>query len=498
MAWVSSLGGSLVGTLPILPSLFDDEFGPGPYMPASRLFWNEFYLDIEQIPELADCQAAQDLIDSPAFQKDLASLRRSRRVDYHDILNLKRSILETLAEAFFTSGSDRLAQYKHYVKTNEHLTDYARFRAAGEKHGVCWQDWPQRLRDGKLRKGDYEEKCEQYYLYTQWLAHEQLTALSEKARQNKTYLYLDVPVGVHPYSYDVWRERDSFATEVNAGAPPDPVFTSGQNWCFPPLHPEGIRRQGYKYYIQSLRHQMSQSGMLRIDHMMNLHRLFWIPKQMENRDGVYVGYRADEMYAILCLESSRNKTVIIGEDLGIVPPEVRPMMEKHGIFRMFVGQYELIAENQMGKIPSRAVAGLNTHDMFPFAAFWEELDIAERQKLKLIDSEMARKELEHRREIKRALISILQYHRLDNEISQDALATLKSVLSLLATSPAYALLVNMEDLWQETHPQNVPGTVRKQNWTQKVHCNFDQFARSPLILEILKLIDRERRGVASQ
>ena len=106
--------------------------------------------------------------------------------------------------------------------------------------------------------------------------------------------------------------------------------------------------------------------MLRIDHMMNFHRLFWIPEGMENREGVYVSYRAEELYAILALESCRHQSVIVGEDLGMVPPEVRPMMEKHGIYRMFVGQYELIAENQLGKIPAQSVASLNTHDMFPF------------------------------------------------------------------------------------------------------------------------------------
>ena len=115
--------------------------------------------------------------------------------------------------------------------------------------------------------------------------------------------------------------------------------------------------------------------MLRIDHIMNFHRLFWIPEGLENKDGVYVSYKPEELYSIVNLESYRNKTIIVGEDLGIVPPEVRPMMEKHGMFRMFVGQYELISENKLGNIPIQSIASLNTHDMFPFAAFWQEKDI---------------------------------------------------------------------------------------------------------------------------
>ena len=270
-----------------------------------------------------------------------------------------------MSEYFFAQKPGRFTDFEAYLNSHSSLEDYARFRAAGEKQGIRWYSWPQAMRDGKLKDGDYSEKQRQYHLYTQWLAHEQIQSLSQKARRDNLYLYLDLPVGVHPYSYDVWRERESFVTGINGGAPPDPVFTSGQNWSFPPLHPEKIRQQGYRYVIDCLRHQLELAGMLRIDHMMNFHRLFWIPEGMENREGVYVNYRAEELYAILALESYRHQSVIVGEDLGIVPPEVRPMMEKHGIFRMFVGQYELITENQLGEIPSDCVASLNTHDMFP-------------------------------------------------------------------------------------------------------------------------------------
>ena len=228
--------------------------------------------------------------------------------------------------------------------------------------------------------------------------------------------------------------------------------------------------------------------------MMHFHRLFCIPEGVETRDGVYLKYHADEMYAILTLESFRNKSIVIGEDLGMVPPEVRPKMNRHGIYRMFVGQYQLIAENRLGEIPARSIASLNTHDMFPFASFWNETDILERQKLKLIDENTALRELEQRRQIKRTLLSILQYRDLVNTVTQDTQATMRAIFKLLATSPAFAFLINLEDLWLETHPQNVPGTHSKQNWSRKARYTFEQFSRSAEIRDQLGKVDRDRKS----
>jgi 4-alpha-glucanotransferase len=259
------------------------------------------------------------------------------------------------------------------------------------------------------------------------------------------------------------------------------------------LHPEKIRRYGYRYVIRSLQHQLEQARMLRIDHIMHLHRLFCIPQGLENREGMYLGYRADELYAILTLESHRHQAIIIGEDLGMVPPEVRPMMEAHGIFRMFVSQYEFIAGNKPGDIPPKAPASLNTHDIFPFLAFWQGKDIAERHRLKLIDEKVAQEENSQRQQVKKALSRLLPEPLPGNAASLDADAVLRAVLDLLSASPAYALLVNLEDLWQETNPQNIPGTRRSQNWTRKARFSFEEFSRIPQVLEILRRIDRTRK-----
>ena len=495
LKWTAGLGGHLVGTLPLLPSFPRDRFGPSPYMPASRLFWNEFYLDVNRIPGLEKCPQAQKLLKSTAFQEEIQNLRAAKGVSYSRQGFLKRQVLEELLDCCLNPKFAGYELFRRYIESHNLVQDYACFRAAGEKHGIDWQKWPQRMREGLLSAGDYSEKSRLYHLYAQWQAHEQIQALCQKARRDNNYLYLDLPVGVHPFSYDVWRERGSFAMGMKGGAPPDPVFTSGQNWSFPPLHPEKIRRQGYGYVIRSLQHQLEQAGMLRIDHVMHLHRLFCIPEGMENREGVYIGYKADELYAILTLESHRYQAIIIGEDLGMVPPEVRPMMEAHGIYRMFVSQYEFIAGNKPEEIPSRTAASLNTHDIFPFAAFWKDRDIAERKKLNLIDRKVALEETAQRSEVKKALSGLLPYQPPGEAISRDARAVFMALLELLSASPAYALIVNLEDLWEEIRAQNIPGTQRRQNWTRKARFSFEEFSRMPQVLEILRQIDRKRKGV---
>jgi 4-alpha-glucanotransferase len=494
VGWSGKAGAKVVGTLPLLPSFFDKQKGPGPYLPASRLFWNELYLDIGQSPELTGSAAARELMDSEDYRKNITGLSNAHSIDYSFQLFLKRKVIEQLAEEFFQNTSPRREAFERYVKANPRMEEYAEFRAAGEFHGLNWHDWPKHMRKRTIKKQDYAESVRQYYLYSQWLAKEQMEALNSISERNGVSLYMDLPVGVHPYSYDIWAEPEIFVQGASGGAPPDPVFTNGQNWDFPPLHPEKVREQGYRYIIASLRHQLEVARMLRIDHMMNYHRLFWIPQGLENAEGLYVGYRAEELYAILTLESNRHGALIVGEDLGMVPPEVRPMMEKHGVYRTYVGQYDFIAEGQVAQPPSRCVASLNTHDMFPFAAFWEEKDIEERLKLKLINARQAQEEMEQRRSIKRSLISALQYRGLNNEIAQDTLATLKAVLGLLAASPAYALLINLEDLWLETRPQNVPGMNRSQNWSRKARFALEDFSKMAQVTDMLAYVARERAG----
>jgi len=246
--------------------------------------------------------------------------------------------------------------------------------------------------------------------------------------------------------------------------------------------------------------------------VMGLHRLFWIPKDMAASQGVYLRYPAEEFYAILALESHRNQTILVGEDLGTVPPEVRPAMRRHGLYRMYVSYYELTPEGRQGlrPVPPNALASINTHDMPPFAAFWQGLDISDWQELGLGSAAEAQQELLARQTLKADLVSFLrEFHSAPlpkkevgrNSLSQrepqlavDAPEVLMAILAFLGASRAWAVVVNLEDLWLETQPQNVPGTSQERpNWRRKAPYGLEQFSRLPQVLEILHEVNRLRK-----
>ena len=499
MGWVAELGGNVVATLPLLASFLDEKFVPSPYSPSSRLLWNELYLDITKVPELQECPPAQVLLGSSPFQEEIKTLRRLPLVDYNRQIALKRRVLEELSHFFFAHATERLKALRRFAGAHPVVEDYACFQATCESRGSSWQSWPEPLREGVLSEGDYSEETKRYHLYVQWLAHHQLKDLSKIAHDKEILLYLDLPLGVNPNGYDVWRERNVFAIGVSTGAPPDAVFTKGQNWGFPPLHPEKIRGQGYRYTIACLQNNLRYAGILRIDHIMNLHRLYWIPNGLDAGQGVYVRYRAEELYAILTLESCRNKVILVGEDLGTVPPEVRPAMTQHGLQRMYVIHYELISSPQTAprRPPPNSVASLNTHDMPPFASLWQSLDIKERLTLGLLDRSTARLERKTRRAIRETVVNYFYRKGWTKEATPDAQAVLRACIAFLSASPARVVLVNLEDLWLETQPQNVPGTIGSYpNWRRKARYSLEEFCQMSQVLDTLWEADhlRKREG----
>jgi len=496
--WVAGLGGSIVGTLPLLPVRFDDPVDPSPYAPVSRLFWNEFYVDVTGIPELGSSPRAQALLASADVQQEVAGLRAASLVDYRRQMAVKRGILGVLAESLSGAPAGRQTAFRRFVNGHPRVDDYACFRAAGERRKTPWPQWPAPLVDGLVTADDYDERARRYHCYAQWVAHEQMERLATTMRGRGLRLFLDLPLGVHPHSYDVWRERDVFAPEVSGGAPPDAVFTAGQDWAFPPLHPEKIRTQGYRYVIAALRHQMRHAGLLRIDHVMGFHRLFWIPRGHQAREGVYVRYPAEELYGILTVESHRHRTRLVGENLGTVPAVVNATMARHALLRMYVVQYELggSARRVLRAVPRDAVAGLSTHDMPPFAAYWEGLDIDDRLRLGLLTPTGARVERKTRRALHHLLARFLTRRRWLASDAPDLCELLKGCLRFVSASPAQVVLVNLEDLWLEREPQNVPTTGgTRPNWRRKARHHLETFREMAAVRDLLGEVDRLRRRV---
>jgi 4-alpha-glucanotransferase len=495
--WVASRGGSVVATLPLLAGFFEGPlFEASPYSPASRLFWNELYIDPEAAPELARSPEARAMLSSAAYRRELRALSNRSLVDYRRTMAARRRALEALARSFWSGEGPRRKAFEDFARADPRVLDYASFRAACERHRRGWDSWPSRERDGRLSADGGDPAAARYHAYVQWLAEEQLAATAGRARSRGAALYFDMPLGVNPAGYEAWREREAFLSGVSAGAPPDAFFRSGQNWGFRPLSPEGIRVQGYRHPIDVLRNLMKHAGALRIDHAAGLHRLFVIPAGMNAADGLYVRYRPEEFYAILCLESRRTGTVLVGEDLGNVPLSISQALQRHGIQRTYVMQFELLKKGrQVRPPPADSVAGFNTHDIAPFAGFWRALDVDEWVRLGLAGPrETAGRRAERNRQRLALIEHLVSQGLLPWRREQDEEAVLRAALDYLAASPAKLVLLFLEDLWRETRPQNVPGTTTEYpNWRRRARFRFESFRRLPEVTSTLARVDALRK-----
>jgi 4-alpha-glucanotransferase len=481
--WMQKLGGRVAATLPLLSNFTEEPCDPSPYSPCSRIFWNEFYIDPARAPEMEHSAEARRLANSaPSLALTL--------VDYRVVMAIKRPIIEALAQTFFSEGSDsRRDCFAAFLQQHPAVEEYARFRAVTDRRRAGWTSWPERLRNGVIRNDDYDEDVRRYYLYAQWLMQEQMQRLADRVQKPGGSLYLDLPLGLHKDSYDTWRHRDFFVTGVAGGAPPDPVFTVGQNWGFPPMHPPAMRANRHQYTIAFIRNHLRYARLLRIDHVMGLHRLYWIPDGLSGAQGVYVEYPAEEFYAILSLESHRNKAGIVGENLGTVPLEVNASMKRHNIRQMYVVQYEIVEGGRratLRKPPLGSVASLNTHDMPPFKAFLEGDDIPDRLDLNFLDAEGAQQERGRRAQLRTALSKFL------GQKSPEGI--LNSCFGFLGKSRAGIVLVNLEDLWQEINPQNVPATTSDQrpNWRRRMRYSVDELRKSGKFTTLLKTLNTFR------
>ncbi|HMJ89798.1 MAG TPA: 4-alpha-glucanotransferase, partial [Candidatus Acidoferrum sp.] len=348
----------------------------------------------------------------------------------------------------------------------------------------------ERLRNGQIRSGDYDLTALRYHLFAQWLVQEQMDAVLASCREHGVKFYLDLPLGVNPDGYDIWANPSLFVSGASVGAPPDAFFTKGQDWGFQPLHPRHNRDEGYRYVIDYLRFQMRHTGLLRLDHVMGLHRLWWIPRGASAADGAYVRYNAEELYAILCLESHRHQTMLVGENLGTVPPEVNRSMKRHGLRQMYVAQYEEQpnAKQPLCEPPPGCVASVNTHDMPMWAAHWTGLDIADRRQLGLLTAKEASEEANRRAELRKVVERFLRREKLLTG-NADAQKVLAALLKFLARSKAELVLVNLEDLWLETEPQNTPGTsTERVNWKRKARCSIDELRLRNDVTQLLRFV----------
>jgi 4-alpha-glucanotransferase len=463
---------SFVATLPLFASFVEE---PSPYSPVSRLFWNELYLDLRHAPEWEN--AGLDL-DSETLSR-LEAARREPLVDYRALAELKYPLLAALSRI---ARSTRPQALDAFALRNPRAMDYARFRAARERRGGDWPDWaPAKL------VGDVQDDLVLRHLYGQMLAESALAETAARAAASGVHLYFDLPLGVHRHGFDTWTAPSLFASRAEVGAPPDAGFPDGQNWDFPPIHPAKSSAEGHLYFRQSLAQAMRHAGALRVDHVMGLHRQFWIPAGFEKREGVYVRYPADELYAVASLESHRHRCELVGENLGIVPDAVNRGLERHRWRGIHVLQFALTGDRvrPYRPAPESAVGSLNTHDTPTFAGFCLGRDVDERVAAGVLEPQRAEAILQERRDAIAAVDAALGVPSDTPALSR---ARLDGWIHLLRDSGADEVVLALEDLWLEEAPQNVPGRTDLPNWRRKLRYALDSLP--PEALETLASLSR--------
>jgi len=487
--WVGSEGGSLMGTLPLYPTFLDEPADPSPYLPVTRLGYSELYVDPVAVPELDAAPEARALLDSPAFAERVAAARRSPLVPYEEVHRLRRAVLELLAAAMVDSDTGLRA----FAAQHPELLAYARFRAVAERHGRDRRSWGADVA-GELARLSLADPAVRYHLYAQWLAFRQLAAAAGAAA-----VFGDLPVGVHPDGFDPFWEPDAFATGAHGGAPPDRFYAAGQDWSFPPLHPVGLREQRYRYFIDFLRVALAHAAALRIDHVMGLHRLYWIPAGFDARHGAYVSYAAEELHALVALEAHRAGAAVIGEDLGTVDPSVREAMAHDRMLRSWVFEFQSTAEDPLPEPPRHCVASIGTHDTPRFAAFFHGATAGEPEPTGDPVSD-APPRSEQRARWRRALAAALGleagFEGPETWAHPDSVAqraALAGCLAHLAASKADLVLVDMGDLLGEVAQENRPGTgAGASNWRHRAALTLEQIRADTDVAALLSVVARER------
>jgi 4-alpha-glucanotransferase len=520
--WAGSLGAAFVGINPLHALGRREDADPSPYSPASRIFFNVLYLSLEAAPEMSACREAQKLMASPEFQAVRARLSEAPLVRYGETRRLKRRVLELLYRAFCevhgppeSPRTARGQEFAQFVAAGaESLARFGQFNALADHFEQGdWRRWPAAYQhpEAPAVAAFVREHLEQvgFFQYGQWLAAAQLGQVCREAQaQGLPFtLYEDLALGASPGGFDTWAYQELFARGPAIGAPPDAFNPQGQNWGLPPMIPERLRNSGYQLFIDTLRANLPPGGMLRLDHVMGLFRLLWIPQGAAPARGAYVNYPARELLAILALESVRRRALIIGEDLGTVPPRIRRDLAKSGVFSYRVFYFERDGEHRFlspEAYPPRAMAAVTTHDLPTLTGFWQGHDLDLKRRLHLYpDARLAEADAATRNEDRRLMVSALQHRGLLPEGAAFApgagdscsIELREAVLTYLAQSDAALLEVRLEEIFGVAEQQNLPGTKKGHpNWRVKLPLTLDQMAGSPEPPRLAARLNQARGG----
>ena len=525
---VADRGADFVGLNPIHALYPNNANACSPYSPSSRRWLNVIYIDVQAVDGFDTNEEVQALVNSDAFQMQLQLAKESEQVDYGSVMDMKLRALWPLYQHFLTNNKDAKSelakQFKEFKRDGgESLKQLATFDAIqhdfkakgvdiGDNWG--WPVWPEAYRDydSESVQKFAEENAELvgFYAYLQFIAATQLEQVDEVSKQKGMAIgtYRDLAVGVSEGSTEIWAHKDLYRTKASVGAPPDVLGPLGQNWGLPPMDPVKLYEQGYQPIIDLFRSNMHACGALRIDHVMALLRLWWVPQGGSAKEGTYVYYPVDDLLAILALESHLNQCSIIGEDLGTVPDDIIGKLKENGIHSYKVFFFEQ-AEDGGFYSPEhyveQAMATLTTHDMPTLIGYWHCKDLELGQELGLYKGdELIQVLYVDRLKAKQAILDTLHGHNsIPENIGRDAMQVgmtreLNYGMQLhMAKGSAALLSLQLEDWLQMEMPVNIPGTSDEYpNWRRKLTVDLEDIFSINEVNRLTDELTKARQSVS--
>jgi len=501
--WVAEeLGASFVSLNPLHAIHNRRPFNTSPYLPNSIFYQNFLYLDVEGMEDFERCRRARALRETAEVAREIEELRATPYVEYERVSALKLRFLKLGFAQFLRerrNGSARARAFEAFREREGDLLErYATYCALDEElHRRnadlwMWTDWPAPYQDpDSAETRAFRQKRWRrvmFYQYLQWQIDLQLAGAQQWARDRHLSigLYHDLALATDRFGSDLWAHRPFYVAGCRVGSPPDDFSPKGQDWAFPPPNSARHREDGYRLFAESIRKNCRHGGALRIDHVMRLFRLFWIPDGVEATEGAYVLERNHDFVRILALESVRNRVVVVGEDLGTVDPAIRETLARFGIlsYRLFYFEKNERGEfRRSDEYPVQSLVSSTTHDLPTLAGFWVGADITARRAAGIIDAEVRDAQLEQRRTEKQKMLDVLfQLELVSKDLPRSAAAYAEltgelhnAIVGFLAMTPAQLLAINQEDLTKEVDQQNLPGsTWQYPNWGRKMRFTIEQ------------------------
>ncbi|MFJ3294229.1 4-alpha-glucanotransferase [Enterobacter asburiae] len=520
---VGERGGAFIGLNPIHALYPANPESASPYSPSSRRWLNVIYIDVNALDDFKNSKEAQAWWKLSTTQQALKQARDADWVDYSTVTALKMAALRLAWKGFSQRDDEQMAAFRQFVtQEGESLYWQAAFDALHayqvkeDEMRWGWPVWPDAYQS--VDTPEVKAFCEKYadevdfYLWLQWLAYSQFAACWQVSQGYKMPigLYRDLAVGVAEGGAETWCDRELYCLKASVGAPPDILGPLGQNWGLPPMDPHVMAARAYEPFIDLLRANMQNCGALRIDHVMSVLRLWWIPYGETADHGAYVQYPVDDLLSILALESKRHQCMVIGEDLGTVPVEIVSKLRDSGVYSYKVLYFENDHEKTFRApkaYPEQSMAVATTHDLPTLRGYWESGDLTLGKTLGLYPDEEVLRGLYQDRELsKQGLLDALHKQgclpkRAGHKASLMSMtaALNRGLQRYIADSNSALLGLQPEDWIDMAEPVNIPGTsYQYKNWRRKLSTTLEKMFADDGVNKLIKDLDKRRKAAAKK